>query len=197
MGTSVKKINHGVLKSDRTEKGDETYTPFYAVEPIIKYLPKEKIIWCPFDEGWSAYCQQLKAHGFRVIHSSLTDGKDFFRYEPKEWDVIVSNPPFSKKDQVLGRLYSLGKPFAVLLPLASLQGVGRYPYFKKGIQILAFDKRICFYRNGNYFACAPGCAFASVYFCRFLLPNDLILEELVRDERPLQNRQETERKEAG
>ena len=30
-------------------KNDECYTPAYGVEPIIKYLDKDKIIWCPFD----------------------------------------------------------------------------------------------------------------------------------------------------
>lgn len=31
-------------------KNDECYTPRYGVLPIIKYLPKDKIIWCPFDK---------------------------------------------------------------------------------------------------------------------------------------------------
>lgn len=28
---------------------DEQYTPAYAVAPIIKYIPKDKTVWCPFD----------------------------------------------------------------------------------------------------------------------------------------------------
>lgn len=83
--------------------------------------------------------------GFSVIRSDISDGLDFFTYEPPEYDCIVSNPPFTQKDAVLKRLYELGKPFAVLLPLNSLQGVDRYKYFRQGIQILAFDKRIAFH----------------------------------------------------
>lgn len=30
-------------------QNDECYTPVYGVLPIIKYLPKDKTIWCPFD----------------------------------------------------------------------------------------------------------------------------------------------------
>ena len=28
---------------------DECYTPHYAVKPILKYIPKDAIVWCPFD----------------------------------------------------------------------------------------------------------------------------------------------------
>ncbi len=47
--------NVGVLVSSRTPEANEMYTPYYAVEPILKYIPKNKKIWCPFDEEWSAY----------------------------------------------------------------------------------------------------------------------------------------------
>ena len=123
-------LNIGYLSSDKTD--NELYTPFYVVDPIIKYLPKDKIIWCPFDEKWSAFYVHLRELGYRVIRSSLSDGQDFFKYEPERWDLIVSNPPFSIKDKVLERLYSFQKPFAVLLPLNSLQGKSRYKYFAGG-----------------------------------------------------------------
>ena len=29
---------------------DECYTPHYAVKPILKYIPKDAIVWCPFDK---------------------------------------------------------------------------------------------------------------------------------------------------
>lgn len=123
-------LNIGYLSSNKTD--NELYTPFYAVDPIIKYLPKDKVIWCPFDEKWSAFYVHLRELGYRVIRSSLSDGQDFFKYEPERWDLIVSNPPFSVKDKVLERLYSFQKPFAVLLPLNSLQGKSRYKYFAGG-----------------------------------------------------------------
>lgn len=87
----------------------------------------------------------IQAGGWQVERSSIDDGKDFFTYQPEDFDVIVSNPPYTQKDRVIERLYELEKPFAVLLPLNSLQGVGRYRYFKNGIQILTFDKRIGFH----------------------------------------------------
>ena len=92
--------NNAYLQSNTTVEGDEVYTPFYAVDPLLEFLPKEKItIWCPFDEDWSAYVQTFKEKGYNVIYSSIQTGEDFFEYEPKEhYDLIISNPPFSKKD---------------------------------------------------------------------------------------------------
>lgn len=123
--------------------------------------------------------------GFSVIRSDISDGLDFFTYEPPEYDCIISNQPFTQKDRVLKRLYELGKPFAVLLPLNSLQSVDRYEYFKQGIQILAFDKRIAFHNPQNMRNYKKGVSFATVYFCRDILPRDLIIEELTEYKKPL------------
>ena len=169
-------LNIGYLTSDKED--NELYTPYYAVDHIVKYLPKDKIIWCPFDENWSAFYNRLKEEGYNVVRSSLAEGQNFFNYEPEKWDIIVSNPPFSIKDKVLERLYSFNKPFAVLLPLNSLQGKTRY-------QILSFDARICYHNKEHMDSVIKGSPFATAYFCKDLLPKDLIVEKLVTYERPL------------
>lgn len=176
-------LNIGYLTSDKED--NELYTPAYAVDPIIKYLPKDKIIWCPFSEEWSMFYIRLKEEGFCVVRSSLTEGKDFFEYQPSEFDLIVDNPPFSMKDKVLERLYSFNKPFAILLPLNSLQGKTRYKFFKQGIQILSFDARVSYHDKDHMNSVVKGSPFATAYFCRDLLPKDLIVEKLVTYERPL------------
>lgn len=176
-------LNTGYLKADK--KDNELYTPYYAVDYIIKYIPKDKIIWCPFDEEWSAFYNKLKESGFKVTRSSLKEGQDFFEYEPDKWDIIVSNPPFSNKDKILERLYSFNKPFAILLPLNSLQGKTRYKYFEQGVQILSFDSRVCYHNEKSMDKIVKGSPFASAYFCKDLLPKDLIIEKLVEYERPL------------
>lgn len=181
-------INKGFLTANRTTKGDEVYTPFYAVEPILKYLPKDKIIWLPFDEEWSAFYQLLKQNDFQVIRSSLKEKQDFFFYTPDAFDVIVSNPPFSKKDKVLERVVRLGRPFMLLLPLATLQGKQRFAYFKEGLQLLSFDSRIDYHTNGNFDECANGSCFASAYFCKSILPRDIIVEQLKKYNKSLKGR---------
>lgn len=169
-------LNIGYLQSDK--ENNELYTPLYAVDPILKYIPKDKIIWCPFDEEWSAFYRRLKEEGYNVVRSSLKDGQDFFTYEPNKWDMIVSNPPFSSKDKVLERLYSFKKPFAILLPLNSLQGKTRFKFFTQGIQLLSFDSRISFHKPDSMNIVIKGSPFATAYFCKDLLPRDLIVEEL-------------------
>ena len=34
---------------------DECYTPDYGVKPILKYIPKDAIVWCPFDTEESEF----------------------------------------------------------------------------------------------------------------------------------------------
>lgn len=120
-----------------------------------------------------------------MTRSHLNEGKDFFTYEPSDYDVIVSNPPFSMKDKVLERLYQLNKPYAILLPLNSLQGKKRFPYLKDSIQLLSFDERIEYHKPEDMLHTVKGNCFASAYFCKGVLPRDLILEHLDKYEEPL------------
>ena len=71
-------LNIGYLTSDTED--NELYTPAFAVDPIIKYLPKDKIMWLPFDDEWSMFYQRLTEECFKVIRSSLSEGKDFFPF---------------------------------------------------------------------------------------------------------------------
>ncbi len=179
-------INKAYLTSGRTAEADDVYTPFYAVEPLLKYIPKDKIIWCPCDGVHSAYVKLFTENGYKVIRSSIQEGQDFLLYEPDiHYDIIITNPPFSKKDKMLKRLDDLKKPFAVLLPMNSLQGQKRFEVFKKGIQILAFDKRVDYHTNNNFKTYTKGNHFASAYFCRNVLSKDLIIEELKKYDRPI------------
>lgn len=180
-------INKGFLTANRTADGDECYTPFYAVEPLLEFVDKDKTIWCPFDEEWSAFVQTFKQNGNKVIYSHLNAGQDFFKYQPNEhYDVIISNPPFSLKDEVLERLYSLGKPFCILLPANSIQSKRRVKLFEKyGLELLVFDGRIDYHTNGNFEAPTKGNHFGSAYFCWNFLPQQLIFRFLNKYDKPL------------
>lgn len=172
--------NTGYMTSDRTEGGDECLTPRYGIEPVIKYLKAKnfKTIWCPFDEEHSMFVRVLRQHGFKVVHSHLNTGEDFFKTR-KQADCIVSNPPFSKKDEILTRLYELDLPFMVILPQNALQSGERVKLFiKHGLEFLGFDKRIGYYTNGELDGWKKGNHFASAYFCRNVLPQKMIFEIL-------------------
>lgn len=115
-----------------------------------------------------------------MIHSHIDEGKDFFSYEPDEpYDYIISNPPFSCKDEVLKRLYELNRPYAMLLPLPTLQGQKRFPYIKD-CEALIFDKRVQYFKDIEQTEVSKGASFGSIYICRNFLPNNLIFKELKR-----------------
>jgi len=64
-------------------------------------------------------------------HPSFTptqtiEDKDFFKWTPEDYDIIVSNPPFSKKREVFERLKDLNKPFIMIAPSMMLG----YKYFQ-------------------------------------------------------------------
>ena len=180
-------INIGYLTAKTNKASDETFTPAYAVKPLIKYVElfkqhsgKEKItIWCPFDLKTSKYVEIFsRLQNVKVIYTHIDSGENFFFYEPEEeYDIIISNPPFSCKDAVLKRLSELDKPFAMLLPVPTLQGQARFPYLKD-IQYLGFDKRINFYRDQSMTKTQDGVSFGTCYLCKKFLPKDLIIEEL-------------------
>ena len=44
----VKELDSGKLMFSGGNN-DECYTPDYGVKPILKYIPKGAIVWCPFD----------------------------------------------------------------------------------------------------------------------------------------------------
>lgn len=178
-------LNKAYLNAGHNATSDECMTPYYAVDPLVKYIPKRKKIWCPFDKAWSAFVQILKKDNI-VLYSHIDEGQDFFKYQPDDFDLIISNPPFSVKDQVLERCYTLGKPFALLLPVNSIQGKKRVSLFKKhDLELLIFDGRIDFHTRGNFVETSKNTHFGSAYFCRGILPKPIIFESLEKYEKPL------------
>lgn len=53
-------LNKGYLQAKTDKESDEIYTPAYAVKPILKYIPKDNIVWCPFDTEDSEYVKLIQ-----------------------------------------------------------------------------------------------------------------------------------------
>ena len=172
---------------------DEAYTPAYGVLPILKYIPKDSIVWCPFDKPDSEFVQQISKTNI-VIFSHIDFGQDFFNYEPYNWDIIISNPPFKNKRKFFERALSFGKPIALLMTNAALND--KYPAWcwkehDKEFQILKFDKRMHFMKSDG--TIEKKITFSSSYFCCDFLPSNFIQEELVRLPRDLITEEMNER----
>tara|TARA_R110000868_G_scaffold406530_2_gene687045 strand:- start:132 stop:680 length:549 start_codon:yes stop_codon:yes gene_type:complete len=155
--------------------GDEAYTPPYGVTPILKYIPKDALVWCPFDTIDSEFVKQISQQN-SVVHSHISFNQDFFTFEPYHWDVIISNPPFTNKRKFFERALSFGKPFALIMTNTWLNDSAPKQLFKnKDLQLLMFDKRMQFITDGR---ANNKITFSSSYYCWNFLPKQIIMEEL-------------------
>lgn len=159
-------------------KNDECWTPDYGVKPILKYIPKGAVVWCPFDTPDSEFVKQISKSN-KVIATHIWGGQDFLSYEPKEhWDCIVSNPPFTNKKGMFERALQLGKPFALIMSIVWLNDSTPkklWNEYGKDLQLLMFEQRMRFIQDGKSMG-SP--TFSSAYFCADFLPKQIIMEKL-------------------
>ena len=112
-----------------TNYSNDFQTPPEALTPLLHYLKKDFVIWeCACGNG--NLVKELKKKGFKVISTDIKTGKDFLKYEPKQYDCIITNPPYSLKYEFLKRAYKLNKPFAFLLPLTTFETSKRQDLMK-------------------------------------------------------------------
>lgn len=158
---------------------DEFYTPEYAVEPILKYVKKDSVVWCPFDSEKSNFVKMLQKAGCKVVFSHIENGEDFFSTN-KECDYIISNPPYSCKGEVLQRLFDLGKPFAMLVGVVGLfESQKRFEMFRDhNFEIMYLNKRVSYFKNYEDPKPSLNPPFSSVYVCSGMLPKQIVFEEI-------------------
>ena len=121
----------------------EYYTPNWVWDCLKDYIPKDKVIWEAFrneHELSTRAADHLRQIGFDIVNPYL----DFF--ENNLGDIVVSNPPFNRKKQVMERLFKLNKPFMLVLPNIILNTKYFIDWAKndKDIQIIILPKRVDF-----------------------------------------------------
>lgn len=147
---------------------DEWFTPPEAVEMIVPYLNSggyHKIL-CPFDKENSEFVRVLTRHGFDVTFGHIETGQDFFDIDNlQDYDAIVSNPPFSKRQKILERLFESSVPFAMIMNFNGLfDSKSRWKLFKDNqFELLVPIGRIHFF-NENCEGNSPN--FQSIYVCK-------------------------------
>ena len=148
------------LKLMGRNHSDELYTPDTALDILLPYLPKDKTVFeCAVGTG--KLKDKMERDGYEVVTSD-----DFFNEYP-EYDILVTNPPFSLKDSFLEEAYKRGKPFAILLPITALEGLKRQRMYREhGIEILFPLRRTDFNGKGSPW-------FYTAWFCWKLLPKQL------------------------
>lgn len=119
-------------------RGDEYWTMEKDVRSIADNLIDGLKIWCPFNDTSSNFSKVLRECGYEVV----TTDTDFFCTDiPDGCNAIVSNPPFSRKKEVLERCRELGIRFALILPFLHLNDGTPLDY---GEQVMLFRKRMHF-----------------------------------------------------
>jgi hypothetical protein len=176
-------------------KNDELYTPPVLVDVIVPFLldwykhtcikegvkpfkydyildPKtvkeyRPIIWCPFDTEDSEFVIRFKELGFDVVYSHIDTGQDFFEYEPENWDIAISNCPFSCKLAVFQRLNKLGKPWIMAMNMMAINysEIGNY-FADNPVALIIPDKKISFDGNTS--------SFCTGYVTRWFLPDETV-----------------------
>jgi hypothetical protein len=119
-------------KTDNYETNKESWIE------ITEYVPKDKIVWCPF------YCSGKQGKIFKELgYTAIHEDKDFFKYEP-EYDIICCNPPFSIIRDISIRLHKLGKPFIIVAPSRLIMCRWFNELFKKDLGLIIPAKRPTF-----------------------------------------------------
>lgn len=159
---------------------DEFYTPDYAIDPVLKYVKVGSKVWCPFDTEDSNFVKKLKAHGCEVCHTHISNGEDFFNTEIPECDIILSNPPYSLKTEVLQKLFEIGKPFGMLLGVVGLfESQKRFEMFRDNtFEVMYMSRRVAYFKSFDEQKPSLNPPFSSVYICSKLLPQQMVFEEI-------------------
>ena len=159
--------------------GDEYYTQQNSVDMIVPYIMKSgyKTIWCPFDKADSKFVTTFNDKGFEVNYGHIETGQDFFEYQEPQGDIIVSNPPFSKRDKIFQKLYEWDIPFALITNYNGLfDSKKRADIFRNHkVEMLVPRGRMKFYQKDKGLLNSPN--FQSIYVCNKLLENQIVFDE--------------------
>ena len=146
-------------------KHDDYMTPKSAWDSIKEFIPEEyKVIYEPFyGDGKSGIILKELMARKTIIHENV----DFYEYSTKyNYDMILSNPPFSDAKKIMPKMLEIDKPFILLMPSSKINTSYFRAWKEKGIQIIIPRKRISFIKmkDGEYVE-SIGANFDCFYYC--------------------------------
>ena len=161
------------LSLKQNYKNEDRYgTSKYIYGMLTDFVDKNKVIYNPFylDGKAKTYLNELGYN--HVIHND----EDFFEnYNKYEYDIIISNPPYTIKKRIFTKLYEINKPFIMIVPISTITKLFIKDIFKNDVerlQMIIPNRRMQFEKNGNQL---KRCYFDCVFLCFNLsLKKDII-----------------------
>lgn len=135
------------LRGKQDFKNNDDYETTETIwKLIVPYLNDYNTIYEPF------YCSGKSGEiftklGFDCIHKD----EDFFlHYNDYDYDIIVSNPPFSVKKKIFDTLKDIDKPFILIVPISTMtKQYFKNKYKNEDITFLIPPKRLQFSKKGE------------------------------------------------
>ncbi len=158
---------------------DEFYTPGYAVDPLLKYIPSAASCWCPFDTSESIIVKKLQYNSNFVVFSHIGTGCDFFNTR-FDCEYVISNPPYSLKTSVFQRFFEMNVKFAMLVGVVGLfESKSRFEMFAKyNFEIMWMSKRVSYFKSYDDPKPSLNPPFSSVWVTRGVLPQGNVFERI-------------------
>lgn len=157
--------NNSNLHTSKRNKNDEYYTYYEDVvkglEPYKEYLKGKRVL-CPCDTDESNFVKYLKELGCDVIAYHKENGSEWFK--PDNYDVCVTNPPFSKIKDFYNTYKD--KPLIFICTFNHLTYVGMFEDFIEGrLNIGQSNQNMYFNAQGEH---------KSVSLCLFVSNLDIV-----------------------
>lgn len=146
------------LKTNAQKFKDDDYeTTKEILELLIPYIKDYNKIYDPF------YCAGRVKKNWeelgKICYNEKLDAFD--REPPQDFDITISNIPFSMKEKCMKLFFDLKKPFVILMPVSAIGSKWISKYFDK-LQLIIPHKRLNFSKNGKMGA---GAWFDTCFYC--------------------------------
>lgn len=149
-------------------KDDDYETPLSALKILLPFIKDYNIIYDPF------YCNGSIVDYWRELDKICINEKldAFNRKHPEDYDIAISNIPFSIKEKCMELFFKLEKPFIILMPIDAMGTKWINKYFSR-LQFIIPHTRINFEKKNQ--DCKKGSWFNTCFYCYGLnLEKDII-----------------------
>ena len=125
-------------------KDDDYETTENILKDLLPFIEDHNIIYDPF------YCDGFVINEWNKLNKKcINEKKDAFNREhPKDFDILISNIPFSCKEKCVELGFKLNKPFIMLMPIDTLGSKWIKKYFNK-LEFIIPNGRYNFYKKNQ------------------------------------------------